>query len=158
MRELIATIAECSIARLLIICILLDVVLGVLRSLKYGKINSSTGIDGLIRKSSMFIVVVCTNAVDLIFNFNVAQFMPKEVVSFLGLSTVGVAEAFALIFILCEIISILKNMLLCGLPLPKGLVLKLYAMLDKWTDEVVDFDLVEDDNGRCKIARKVKHS
>lgn len=154
MRELITTIADCSIARLLIICILMDVILGVLRSIKYGKVNSSTGIDGLIRKSSMFIVVVCTNAVDLIFNFNVARFIPKEVVDFMGLTSVGVAEAFALIFILCEVISILKNMLLCGLPLPKGLVLKLYAMLDKWTDEVVDFDLVEDEYGRCKIAPK----
>ena len=154
MRQLITTIADCSIARLLIICIVMDVVLGVLRSIKYGKVNSSTGIDGIIRKSSMFIVVVCTNAVDLIFNFNLAQFIPTEVVKYLGLTTVGVAEVFALIFILCEAISILKNMLLCGLPLPKGLVLKLYSMLDKWTDEVVDFDLIEDEHGRCKIAPK----
>lgn len=156
MKELLIMIANSSVAKLLIICILLDVVLGVFRSIKYGKVNSSTGIDGLIRKSSMFIVIVCTQAIDMIFNFNVAQYLPEQMVNFLGVTTIGVAEAFATIFILCEVISIFKNMLLCGLPLPKGLVPKLYNMLDKWTDEVVDFEIVEGDNGRCKIIPKTK--
>lgn len=154
MKELVSIITDCAIAKLLIICIMLDVALGLLRSIKYGKLNSSTGIDGVIRKSSMFIVVVCMNLVDLLFNFNLVHMLPTQIVKYLGLSSVGVAEVFALIFVLCEMISILKNMLLCGLPLPKGLVLKLYALLDKWTDEVNDFDLVEDAHGKCKVTLK----
>lgn len=154
MREFIATVADCGIARLLVILILMDVVLGVLRSIKYGKLNSSIGINGIIRKSCMFITVICMNMVDVIFNLNVVGYVPDEIVSFLGLSSIGVAEGFALIFILCEAISVLKNMLLCGVPLPKGLIKRLYGILDKWTDEVNDFNLLEDETGRCKVIRK----
>lgn len=47
----------------------------------------------------------------------------------------GVTELFALLFILYEATSVLKNMLLCGLPVPAGLREKLGAWLSNMTEE-----------------------
>ena len=47
----------------------------------------------------------------------------------------GVTELFALLFILYEATSVLKNMLLCGLPVPAGLREKLGAWLSTMTEE-----------------------
>ena len=52
-----------------------------------------------------------------------------------GVVKMGVTELFALLFILYEATSVLKNMLLCGLPVPVGLREKLGAWLSTMTEE-----------------------
>lgn len=52
-----------------------------------------------------------------------------------GVVKMGVTELFALLFILYEFTSILKNMLLCGIPIPAGLRKKAVAWLESMTDE-----------------------
>ena len=47
----------------------------------------------------------------------------------------GITELFALLFIMYEATSVLKNMLLCGIPIPAGIREKLSAWLDNMTDE-----------------------
>lgn len=47
----------------------------------------------------------------------------------------GITELFCLLFILYEATSVLKNMLLCGIPVPAGIREKLTVWLDSMTDE-----------------------
>lgn len=47
----------------------------------------------------------------------------------------GVAEFFCVVYVLYKATSIMKNMLLCGLPLPAGLREKVAKFLDTMTDE-----------------------
>ena len=51
----------------------------------------------------------------------------------------GVAEFFALLYIAYEVVSIFKNMALCGLPVKKVWA-TVRAFLGKYTDELPDTD------------------
>ena len=55
-------------------------------------------------------------AADLLVHANVAFMIPNEYLQAIGLTKVGLYELFSLLFILYECVSILKNMVLCGLP------------------------------------------
>ncbi|WP_334291397.1 phage holin family protein [Clostridioides difficile] len=46
------------------------------------------------------------------------------------------SEFFSILFILYESVSILKNMYLCGLPVPKKLKDRIGNLLDTMTDEL----------------------
>ena len=59
--------------------------------------------------------------------------------------TVGVAEFFALLYIAYEVVSIFKNMALCGLPVKKVWE-KVREFLAKYTDELPDTDELDGDS------------
>ena len=99
--------------KFLMLVVVLDTLLGVLRAIKYRKFNSSAGIDGAIRK---VVSAVALMAADLLVHANVAFMIPNEYLQVIGLTKVGLCELFSLLFILYECVSILKNMVLCGLP------------------------------------------
>ncbi|WP_419078410.1 phage holin family protein [Phascolarctobacterium faecium] len=113
--------------------------LGVLRAVKEKRFNSCAGIDGAIRKIGMLISLVFMLAIDVLVKINLIAFIPENVRTYLGLTTVGVAEFFSLLYIAYEVVSILKNMTLCGLPI-KGIWQKVRAFLTKYTDELPDTD------------------
>ena len=104
------------IFKFLMLVVVLDTLLGVLRAIKYRKFNSSAGIDGAIRKVAMLVSAVALMAADLLVHANVAFMIPNEYLQVIGLTKVGLCELFSLLFILYECVSILKNMVLCGLP------------------------------------------
>lgn len=62
-----------------------------------------------------------------------------------ALDTVGVAEFFALLYIAYEVVSIFKNMALCGLPVKKVWE-KVREFLAKYTDELPDTDELDGDS------------
>ena len=90
-----------------------------LRAIKEKKFNSCAGIDGAIRKVGMLISLVFMLAIDVLIKINLIGFIPEQARTYLGLDTVGVAEFFALLYIAYEVVSIFKNMALCGLPVKK---------------------------------------
>ncbi|MCW0837442.1 phage holin family protein, partial [Clostridioides difficile] len=52
------------------------------------------------------------------------------------LNHLGISEFFSILFILYESVSILKNMYLCGLPVPRKLKDRIGSLLDTMTDEL----------------------
>ena len=64
--------------------------------------------------------------------------IPKEWLSVLGVDKIGLCEFFCILFILYEAVSILKNMLLCGLPVPTKLKNWIENFLNIMTDELPD--------------------
>ena len=80
--------------------------------------------------------------VDYITNFNMIGFLPDEVRQYIG-NSIGISGFFAILYIAYEVVSILKNMALCGLPVKK-LWLYVKTFLSKYTDELPDDELVED--------------
>ena len=87
----------------------------------------------------MLISLVFMLAIDVLVKINLIAFIPENVRTYLGLTTVGVAEFFSLLYIAYEVVSILKNMTLCGLPI-KGIWEKVRKFLTKYTDELPDTD------------------
>lgn len=122
--------------QLLIIFIVLDVIFGVLRAIKERKLNSTIGIDGIIRKVGMIITISVSILVDMIVRVDLIGFIPESVKDVLGLSKVGVSMIFNILYIIFEILSILKNMYRCKLPLPKKLKVFLEKMLKEFTSEI----------------------
>lgn len=122
--------------QLLIIFIVLDVIFGVLRAIKEGKLNSTIGIDGIIRKVGMIITICVCILIDVIISIDLISFIPDKVKEVLGLSKIGVSMIFNILYIIFEILSIFKNMYKCKLPLPKKLKVYLEKILKEFTSEV----------------------
>lgn len=111
--------ASNKIMEIVVICIVMDTIFGVLRAIKEKKFNSNFGINGAIRKVGMLISLVLLALVDSIIRLNLIGFIPAGARTYLPGQTVGTMEFFALLYIAYEIVSILKNMSLCGLPVKK---------------------------------------
>lgn len=126
------------------IVILMDTFFGVGRSLREHKFNSCFGIDGGIRKIAMLGCIAFLAGLDMCIKLNLAFMLPGEWLNYLGTEQIGLCEFFSILFILYEAVSILKNMLLCGLPIPKRLKTILEKMLNTMTDELPDTEITEE--------------
>ena len=125
-----------SFFEILLIAVVLDTILGVLRAIKEHKFNSCVGIDGAIRKAAMLLSVGLLMLTDIIMQINVLYMVPDKYIQLLGIQKLGVCEFFCLLFVLYEAVSILKNMTLCGLPVPKKLKEHIKEALSDMTDEM----------------------
>ena len=136
MDKIITLLSSNSFVKILLIAVALDTILGVLRAIKEHKFNSCVGIDGAIRKAGMLLSVGFLMATDVIMHINVLSMVPEEYVQILGIDKMGICEFFSLLFILYELVSILKNMTLCGLPVPTKIKKWIRKFLDDMTEEL----------------------
>ena len=120
---------------LLITTILLDVFLGSIRALKEKKWNSTIGINGILRKTAMIGSSIFLIIIDSLLKIDLLFFIPKEITNITKINEVGIFELFGIMFILYEITSILKNMVLCGLPIPKRIKTTIEKLLNNLTSE-----------------------
>lgn len=124
---------------LVVLAVVADICFGIIRAIRERKFNSNFGIDGALRKVAMLLSLVVLVIVDAVIQFNFIGFVPMDVRTALGLETIGVAEFFSLLYLAYEIVSILKNMVLCGLPV-KGVWNAVRKFLGKYTTELPDED------------------
>ena len=136
MTEIITFFEAHLFFKLLLYAVLLDTLLGVLRAIKEHKFNSCVGIDGAIRKVAMILSVVFLMIIDASVKIDFLFMIPKEYLQYIGLERLGICELFCILFILYECISILKNMTLCGLPVPTKIKRWIQKFLDDMTDEL----------------------
>ena len=122
-----------------VLLIVFDTIFGIIRAIKERSFNSSVGIDGAIRKVSMLVSLVGLQIADFITGFNLIGFIPQEIRAYLPLEVIGLAEFFGLIYCSYEIVSVLKNMALCGLPVKK-LWEAVQKFLSKYTKELPCMD------------------
>lgn len=135
--EIFETAAHNPLLQLVAIAVVFDTIFGVIRAIRDHKFNSCVGIDGAIRKIGMIISLALLVLVDAVIKVNLIGFVPEAVRGQLGVEAIGLAEFFSLLYIAYEIISILKNMALCGLPV-KGIWVKVKGFLSKYTTELPD--------------------
>ena len=135
--ETINAAAANPMLQLVVLAIVFDTIFGVIRAIKEHKFNSCVGIDGAIRKISMVISLVFLLIADQVIAVNLIAFVPETIRSYIGLDAVGLTGFFSLLYIAYEIVSILKNMTLCGLPV-RIIWDKLKAILGKYTAELPD--------------------
>lgn len=136
MEDLLLLFTDNKILELVMLVICVDTVLGVLRAIRYRQFNSSVGIDGAIRKVAMIVSVCALMVADCVIHVNLLAFVPENYSHMLGIQKIGLCELFSLLFIAYECISILKNMLLCGLPVPKKVKGWLEEFLENMTTEL----------------------
>lgn len=151
--EFINTAAHNKLIELVVLAIVFDTIFGVLRAIREKRFNSCAGIDGAIRKVGMLISLVFMLAIDQLIKVNLIGFIPEAVRTQLGLNTVGVAEFFALLYIAYEVVSILKNMALCGLPVKKVWE-KIREFLSNYTEELPDTEELDGDSTTGSVEDK----
>ena len=136
---LVDALAHNTIIQLVVIAVVMDTLFGAGRALKQHKFNSSVGIDGTIRKISMLVSLVFLAVIDRLVHINLIGFIPEEARAYFpqSISTIGLAEFFGLLYLCYEVVSILKNMALCGLPVKK-LWEAVRKFLGKYTEELPD--------------------
>lgn len=122
--------------KVLIVVIVLDLILGILRAIREKTINSCIGIDGMIRKVGMIIVIVFLTIIDTIIHLDLIGFIPETIKETLKLEKVGISSLFNNLFIIFEILSIFKNMIMCKLPIPKKLQVYLENIMKEFTGEI----------------------
>ena len=140
---MLATKLASSIIYATVILIVADTVFGCGRAIKERILNSSFGIDGAIRKVSMLLSLVFCACIDLIISIDLLPLFPEQlnnvITKYLYIPHLGLAEFFSLLFIMYEMVSVLKNMYLCGLPV-KGVYGFIRKLLTKYTNELPDND------------------
>lgn len=136
MNEYFQILITSPLLKVLLIVIVLDTIFGILRAIKEKNINSCIGIDGIIRKVGMLIAIVFLMAIDMITDFNLIGFLPEDFRSFINLQKIGIADLFMYLFVIFEALSILKNAILCKLPIPKSLQQFLEKIMKEFTGEI----------------------
>lgn len=152
MRGIYVAAAHNKLIQLVIIAVIIDTLFGVLRAIKEHNFNSCFGINGAIRKCGMIISIMLLVVVDYITNFNMIGFLPDEVRQYIG-NSIGISGFFAILYIAYEVVSILKNMALCGLPVKK-LWLYVKTFLSKYTDELPDDDELADTASKTEVSNE----
>ena len=143
MEKLLTELSGNVIIELVVIAVVMDTIFGAGRAIKHHSFNSSVGIDGAIRKIAMLTSLVFLAVVDMLVHINLIGFIPEEVRCSAfwpqSISVIGLAEFFGILYLCYEVVSILKNMTLCGLP-----VKKLWdftrKFLGKYTKELPDIE------------------
>ena len=134
----ILQLLSCNIClKIVALMIVLDSTLGGLRALKERKLNSNFGINGAIRKIAMLTCVTMLVVLDRLLHINVIAYVPEQILNTIGISKVGLAEFFSILFALYEAVSIMKNMVLCELPVPKKFQTAVQNFLAEMTEEEV---------------------
>ena len=136
LNELILFIGKHSFFIILLYAVLMDTILGVLRAIKERKFNSCVGIDGAIRKVAMLFSVMFLMVIDTMVQINFLFMIPEKYLQYIGIERLGICEVFCILYILYEAVSILKNMSLCGLPIPAKAKQFLVNFLDDMTEEL----------------------
>ena len=125
--------------KILCIVIVLDTIFGILRAIKERSINSTIGIDGIIRKVGMLIAIFFLALIDLIINIDLIGFIPEILKTYLNLGSIGVCDIFNILFVVFEILSIFKNMILCKLPIPAKFQEFLENIMKEFTGEIKEW-------------------
>ena len=136
--NIISVFSQHIFFKILIYAVLMDTFLGVLRAIKERKFNSSAGIDGAIRKVGMLFSVMFLMIVDSIIQIDFLFMIPDKYLQYIGMTHLGICGLFCILFIIYEFVSVMKNMALCGMPIPTKVKEWLVKFLDDMTEELPD--------------------
>ncbi len=128
-----------TLITMVVAVIIFDTFLGVMRSFKEHKTNSSIGIDGMIRKVSILACLVFLVCLDFLLRIDLIGWLPDgilEIFKLVHINKVGISDLFSLLFIVFELLSILKNWSLLGLPMFKSVNDWIEHFLETFTEEL----------------------
>lgn len=125
-----------KVIQIMTIFIVLDVIFGILRSIKQHKTNSTIGIDGIVRKVAMMFTIASCIVLDYIVEIDLIAFIPQSIKESINVGRIGTSDLFAFLYCIFEILSIFKNMMKIGIPLPVKLKNFLEKLLKEFTSEI----------------------
>ena len=139
LQMMVGYLAQHKVITLVILAIIFDLFVGLLLACRTKKVNSTIGIDGMIRKVGILGSIVFLVFVDFLLKINFIALLPDSILSMfeaIGMSVIGISDVFGLLFAVFETLSILKNWTLLGLPMFKGVNDWIQNFLETFTDEM----------------------
>ena len=139
LQMMVGYLAQHKVITLVILAIIFDLFVGLLLACRTKKVNSTIGIDGMIRKVGILGSIVFLVFVDFLLKINFIALLPDSILSMfeaIGMSVIGISDVFGLLFSVFETLSILKNWTLLGLPMFKGVNDWIQNFLETFTDEM----------------------
>lgn len=139
LQTLVSYLAQHKVITLVILAIIFDLFVGLLLACRTKKVNSTIGIDGMIRKVGMLGCIVFLVFVDFLLKLNLIGWLPENILVMfeaIGMSVIGMSDLFGLLFAAFEVLSIIKNWTLLGLPMFKGVNEWCTNFLETFTDEM----------------------
>ena len=136
---MVGYLAQHKVITLVILAIIFDLFVGLLLACRTKKVNSTIGIDGMIRKVGMLGCIVFLVFVDFLLKLNLIGWLPDSILSMfepIGMTAIGMSDLFGLLFAAFEMLSIVKNWTLLGLPMFKGVNEWCTNFLETFTDEL----------------------
>lgn len=127
---------EDKFLKILIAVIALDVFFGIFRAMVEKNINSTIGIDGIIRKVAMIVTIIICLFVDTLIDINLIGFIPKETREVIHIMKIGIGDFFGFLYIIFECLSVIKNMYKMKLPVPKFMKKAIEKLLKDITSEI----------------------
>ena len=98
--------------QILLVAMVLDYISGMLKAFYLGEVSSRTGYKGLIKKVGILFTIVVANLTDLILGLTIFR------------------SAICMFFVMNELVSVLENIALLGVPIPEFLSSKLIQTKD----------------------------
>lgn len=98
--------------KILLTAIVLDYISGMLKAFYLGEVSSRTGYKGLIKKVGILFTIVVANLTDLILGLTIFK------------------SSICMFFVMNELVSVLENIALLGVPIPEFLSSKLIQTKD----------------------------
>ena len=156
MNVIINLLQQNKIIGALVLIIILDIIIGTFRAIKTKQFNQTDGINGAIRKATEIVVIIIFTLIDSLFDFDLTKYTAMNVLSVLGITKLGLAEFFSVMFIAYELTSILKNLTLCGVWIPD----KFKNIIYKWIENITGEKLFteEENTNNVEILKTVKTS
>lgn len=153
-----AYLTDSLISLLMVLCFF-DVLLGILVAIRTGTINSTIGLNGIVRKCVIIASLLFLHMVDILCKINLISIFPEAVRQWLentfNINNIGVAGLFGIYIIIFELLSILKNWeQATNIRLPS----KIKKMLGKISSELQDDEgeetFIEDIEENFKLHTK----
>lgn len=138
-RPIIISMTQSNLFNLVAVLVIMDIVFGCLRAVKEKSFNSTVGINGMIRKAGILMSLFFMAVMDTVVHIDLIGFIPEAIKTYLPAPQVGLLEFFAIIYIIYEVLSVLKNMALAGLPVRK-IWETVRNFLKTNTGEIIDVD------------------
>ena len=134
MLQALELISNNLVIKIISITIIFDTIFGCIRAIGAKTLNSSFGINGILRKAGILVACTMFFFIDEVLKINLLPFVNQDMFKYLGTSSVGITEFFGALFICFECLSILHNIYMIGLPLPKNVV----SYMENWLKEHSD--------------------
>ncbi|MGL4338442.1 MAG: phage holin family protein [Turicibacter sp.] len=127
-----------KILMLMALLVMIDFMTGYTRAYMKRELNSSVGLDGLIRKGMICFAMMGFIVFDYIASFNLISMLPEAVREWLQSSDViqmGLSDIMGIGIILQEMTSILENLHQLGLPLPRFVTYRIQRIKESYLNE-----------------------
>lgn len=126
---------------IVVVLVIVDFFTGYVKAYLKCQLNSSVGLDGLIRKAMILFSMLVFILLDEMLCFNLLQLLPSETMGFMSqikMTQVGLMEILGVGVLLQEGTSILENLHELGVPIPKFLARRIQRIKQAYLNQEAD--------------------